>query len=271
MDLRNFTAIPDEEIYEKIHRRLVRRRIVRLGATIAAVGIVVAGVVIGITQTSREPNPVAQLTPTDAVQPTILPAVQPVAETETATGGTKQQPSPSVATQQPVEPRTEPHRDVTTLRLEDLPMPTAEQPVAVVPPAATPTVGTADIEAAIATLPVDAPTTEPAPTSTVESKASSPAEAYRNVVWAPNIIIPSADDDDNRYFRIASADPLNDFVVRIYNRRGQMVYTSHDRNFRWDGTSQGTQMPQGAYVWVVSYRDANNRTRQEKGTVTVVR
>lgn len=91
-------------------------------------------------------------------------------------------------------------------------------------------------------------------------------------LWIPNIFFPGG-AENNRFF-LSSNQQLLEFEIYIYDRRGQLVYTSTDPRFEWDGTDlHGQPLPQGAYVYVFSYRLASSDTYRYpvKGTVTLLR
>lgn len=75
----------------------------------------------------------------------------------------------------------------------------------------------------------------------------------RFLVWVPNAFTPRM-SGDNGTFKIKTSNPLEHFVIYIYNRSGQLVFTSTDQNFEWDGTSDGRMCAQGNYVYVMNYR-----------------
>lgn len=92
-----------------------------------------------------------------------------------------------------------------------------------------------------------------------------------NLIWLPNIIVPTGDIDENRYFRIITSSPITDFNIHIYNRGGRLLYNSNDPAFVWDATHNGQHVPQGAYVYVATFRDSDGNPRRQTGTVTVIR
>jgi|WetSurMetagenome_2_1015567.scaffolds.fasta_scaffold00270_14 gliding motility-associated-like protein len=55
--------------------------------------------------------------------------------------------------------------------------------------------------------------------------------------------------------------------VRIFNRWGKLVYANENYNNLWDGTSNGSALPEGAYYFVIKTENAGNK----KGTVNIVR
>ncbi len=90
-------------------------------------------------------------------------------------------------------------------------------------------------------------------------------------ITGPNAFRPSSNvqangDFSNRSFRLFTffiSD--DDFEVFIFNRWGEMVYHTTERDFRWNGgynNSAGQPLPTGTYTYVVRYRSSY---RQEEG------
>lgn len=90
-------------------------------------------------------------------------------------------------------------------------------------------------------------------------------------VWFPNIFTP--DEETNNRFNIITSLPLDEYEIFIYNRTGQMVYTSTDPLAQWDGRDmEGRPLPQGAYVYFYRYiRYDGGGYKTGKGTVTMIR
>lgn len=94
-------------------------------------------------------------------------------------------------------------------------------------------------------------------------------------VFAPNAVRPSSSNPMNQTFSVFANDYVGEFHIFIYNRWGNLVFQSRDKDFQWDTTDQsGAAVPQGTYAYVITFRstDTNNdRTYEERGGVTVVR
>lgn len=88
-------------------------------------------------------------------------------------------------------------------------------------------------------------------------------------VWFPNIFFP--DQADNNRFGCHTSFEVNDFEIHIYNRHGLLVWHSDDINVPWDGTHDGTPVPQGAYVYRWYLTDIYGDRRNGIGTVTLIR
>ena len=113
----------------------------------------------------------------------------------------------------------------------------------------------------------------PAPTAVSPAKSDPIEENLHedNLFWTPNIIVPSGDVDANRTFSVKFTSAVSNFHIYIYNRAGHQVYQTSDPSFVWDGTSKGTTLPQGAYIWVMKFRDSAGKPHEERGTVTIIR
>ena len=112
---------------------------------------------------------------------------------------------------------------------------------------------------------------QPANPSPAKGDPSTGTVHEDDLVWAPNVIVPNGDVDDNRTFKLKYSSEVTQFQIFIYNRGGRLVFNSDDPAFTWNGTSRGTALPQGAYVWVAKFRDSTGHPREEHGTVTIIR
>jgi len=87
--------------------------------------------------------------------------------------------------------------------------------------------------------------------------------------YIPNIFTP--DQASNREFRIIP-DKITQMEVSVFDRRGVRVAHFDGLREGWDGTSDGTRCPQGAYVYFIRYRDTiSDSFHTAKGTVTLLR
>ena len=58
---------------------------------------------------------------------------------------------------------------------------------------------------------------------------------------------------------------------RMYNRWGQLLYQTTDKNAGWNGTFNGKQQVSETYVWVVEAIDEDGKTIQKTGKTTLIR
>ena len=88
----------------------------------------------------------------------------------------------------------------------------------------------------------------------------------------PNAITPSRGDGLNDCFFIPEnfTSNINLFKVYIYNRWGELVFYSTDKNFRWYGEYRGQTQYQTVYNYVIEYTDTAGRPQRLLGSITVL-
>jgi gliding motility-associated-like protein len=90
-------------------------------------------------------------------------------------------------------------------------------------------------------------------------------------IYFPSAFTPNA-DGKNDLFRMIGPHSLYDFRLSIYNRWGQLVFTTNDTLNGWDGTLNGKLQPSGTYVWFCEFKKSNaQQTTRVKGTITLIR
>lgn len=87
-------------------------------------------------------------------------------------------------------------------------------------------------------------------------------------IYIPNSFTPNGDGLNDTFG--AHGEAIMDYHMQVFNRWGQMVFETTNYNARWDGTYDGTQVPQGLYVYKVSAKGITGKRTQKDGTVTVV-
>lgn len=95
---------------------------------------------------------------------------------------------------------------------------------------------------------------------------------------APNAFRPSSSISDNTQFSVFTFFISSDnFQVFIYNRWGELVYTSSDRYFKWNGgmnNSPTQPLPGGAYAYIIKYTSSfhpERGTLEYRGGVALLR
>jgi gliding motility-associated-like protein len=73
-------------------------------------------------------------------------------------------------------------------------------------------------------------------------------------VYAPNAFKPGGRLEDNTSFSVSSNQYVTDFSVFIYNRWGELIFHSTDKNFKWDGRFNGKDAPGGTYAYVIRFK-----------------
>jgi len=89
---------------------------------------------------------------------------------------------------------------------------------------------------------------------------------------APNSFTPNADGINDDFIPKA-LDILNvNFEMSIFDKRG-LIYSTKSVSYPWTGSNQrdGGICPQGAYVWIVKYKDHDGIDQIYKGTINLLK
>ncbi len=268
MNLKDYQEKPADGLFEKIQRRMAVRRALSMGGFATAIVVVVAATLL--LQPRIEENEVAVGTLSNVepvVDVQVAPAVDltsPAAVTVGNTDSAVLQPVGTVIAM-PIDTTADDHEYLAAMLPQGLPEVAKLNEAAAEEQSMSTSVSIGTVDSAPSTVPdVIIP-------STKTDKSGQPVPHYDNVIWAPNLIVPDGDVDENRRFSIKATSDISNFKIHIYNRNGRRIYLATDPSFAWDATMDGVRVPQGAYVWVATFRDSDGNPRQEQGTVTVIR
>lgn len=89
-------------------------------------------------------------------------------------------------------------------------------------------------------------------------------------VFVPNAFTPNRDGKNDLLRPIAVGMARIDYF-RIYNRWGQLVFSTSTNEYGWDGTIAGKVQPSGTYVWLVKAVDYTGAPYVQRGTLVLVR
>lgn len=91
----------------------------------------------------------------------------------------------------------------------------------------------------------------------------------------PDILVPSAftpnSDGKNDLLRPIPIGITELQYFRIYNRWGQLLFSTRQQGIGWDGNFNGMKQGSGAYVYVTQGRDIYGNTVFRKGTTVLIR
>ncbi|MGB1037635.1 MAG: gliding motility-associated C-terminal domain-containing protein [Bacteroidia bacterium] len=90
------------------------------------------------------------------------------------------------------------------------------------------------------------------------------------LVFVPNAVTANG-DNLNDVFGWSDVFVL-DFEMKVYNRWGEKVFESTDKNSKWDGVFKGEEMDNSnVYFWIVTYTGWDRSRHISKGTVTILK
>ncbi len=87
-------------------------------------------------------------------------------------------------------------------------------------------------------------------------------------ILVPNAFSPNGDGINDTWI-IEPLEFFTESVTSVYNRYGQLIYTSKGYPKPWDGTRNGTQVPVGVYYYVIDLK--TNKEPMLAGSVLVIR
>jgi gliding motility-associated-like protein len=89
-------------------------------------------------------------------------------------------------------------------------------------------------------------------------------------IYVPTGFTPNGDGRNDRF----TPHPvgIREYrYFRVFNRWGQVIFSTRQLNLGWDGTFNGQLQPAGTYVWMIEGVTANNERISQKGTITLIR
>ncbi len=89
-----------------------------------------------------------------------------------------------------------------------------------------------------------------------------------SAIYVPNTFTPNK-DGLNDVFYIYGVD-INEMDLKIYNRFGQIIFTSKDQLSGWNGYYNNELCPMGVYVWFLKFTDREGKQMYKKGHVTLL-
>ena len=90
-------------------------------------------------------------------------------------------------------------------------------------------------------------------------------------VYIPSAFTPN-NDGLNDYFKVSGTSEITEFDMNIYNRWGEIVFSTKNKDVGWDGKYKGVELSSAVYIYVIKYKEINSDTKQtRKGTVTLIR
>jgi gliding motility-associated-like protein len=90
----------------------------------------------------------------------------------------------------------------------------------------------------------------------------------------PDIFVPTAftpGTNSNSVFRPICIGISSLEYFRVYNRWGQLLYSTSQIGQGWDGRIQGKMQDNNAYLWISKGTDYTGRVITKKGTVVLIR
>ena len=97
-------------------------------------------------------------------------------------------------------------------------------------------------------------------------------EIFITPFYIPNAFTPNGDGRNETFFDPGYATNVQSLTMNIYNRWGQLVYTTDNLSKTWDGIdSKGNLSPQGVYVYALKVTTYSGKHYDYTGSVSLIR
>lgn len=88
-------------------------------------------------------------------------------------------------------------------------------------------------------------------------------------LFIPNMFSPNSDGENDEF--CVYGDCITAYEISIFNRWGEVVYTSDNQNDCWDGTYKGKKMNTGVFVYKLSFTSKQGEQIEESGNINLIR
>jgi len=103
-----------------------------------------------------------------------------------------------------------------------------------------------------------------------QGTASVRVKVECNEVYFPNAFSPDGNGLNDGFGPAGDVSVLREYTLRVYNRWGQLMFTSIDPSRKWDGTFLGKRLDPQTCVWICTFNLGGNR-QTRSGSVTLIR
>jgi gliding motility-associated-like protein len=107
--------------------------------------------------------------------------------------------------------------------------------------------------------------------ATTSVQITEPPGGYCGEVYFPNMFTPNGDTKNDDFGPLGNIAAISNYHLQIYNRYGELVFSSKDPNERWNGFYKSKLNSSGSFVWVATYIYKGRYKRTEQGTVVILR
>jgi gliding motility-associated-like protein len=87
----------------------------------------------------------------------------------------------------------------------------------------------------------------------------------------PNAFTPNNDGHNDKFMLFNNGFVLTTgFTFKVFNRAGQLLFSTTYMNEGWDGRYNGVLQETGAYIWAIDFVNVNNKQEHQSGQVLLL-
>jgi gliding motility-associated-like protein len=103
-----------------------------------------------------------------------------------------------------------------------------------------------------------------------ESSSAEKCSSTTEIITVPNLFTPDGDMINDMFKPVLSFVPQNYHLI-ISDRKGKTVFESRSDSEEWDGSLNGSPVPQDVYLWFLKTTGPSGKSVTKTGTVTIIR
>lgn len=92
---------------------------------------------------------------------------------------------------------------------------------------------------------------------------------YSYDIGVPQAFSPNGDGNNDILY--VKGDGINTLTFKVYNRYGQLVFSSNSQTIGWNGNFKGKEENPGVFVWVLECEFVDGIKANRKGNITLLR
>jgi len=90
-----------------------------------------------------------------------------------------------------------------------------------------------------------------------------------DTLYIPNAFTPNGDGKNDVFGPAGKIQ--GEYLMKVFNRNGEIVFQSNDINTRWNGIYRGMPQPTGTFVYIIRYANLHNEMKLKKGSFVLIR
>ncbi|ULQ54836.1 gliding motility-associated C-terminal domain-containing protein [Flavihumibacter fluvii] len=90
-------------------------------------------------------------------------------------------------------------------------------------------------------------------------------------IYFPSAITPNNDGKNDAFGALGNVASVSNYKLVVYNRYGQVVYSSSDPFQRWNGQNSGLLVANSNFVWNAAYSINGRSQKYKKGSLAVLK
>ena len=95
------------------------------------------------------------------------------------------------------------------------------------------------------------------------------AECSEATLFVPNTFSPNGDGKNDKF--LVRGNYISQLYFAVYNRWGEKVFETYDKNIGWDGYYKSELADPGVFGWYLKATCKDGETKEMKGNVTLIR